>query len=691
MATLEKIRSKSVLLLVVIGVALLAFIIGDFLNSGRSFFGSGTTVANVDGTKISIIDFQRRNEEYNQRLQQSNQKFDGAVVQMQVLNEMINEQLLNDEVEALGIQVTNKELTEAMTGATAIPAVAQFAAQMGADSPAMLHDMLFNPGKYGLNPQDVEPLKAQWLEMERSIDQQLKYQKFGALLAGAIQANDLDKEALAAEMSTASTIDLVNVPYTSLDNKDYPVSEEELKARYNEEKYQFETEEELRKIHYIAVNIAPSAADLATAQTLMDTVVEKLKANEGVNAIRNISEVSIAERTVRASDVDAATKSFLAEAAVGAVSTPAFRADVHSVTKLLNKKMDVDTITVNMVQVQGNKTAQDSVLNLLNSGKAFAEVVNGQTVAGQENFALNTLQMGNNEQAETAKKKLMEAGADYFVLDSNEYGALIYKVVKKAAPKQMYDIAEVTYHVYPSDKTVDDLRAGLQEFVNKNNVNKSFIENAIAAGYQPLEATITANDPQINRIESTRKMIQWAFGAEAGSVSPVFDKEGNDKMIALTVDEIIPAGYMPLSDAGVRTIVETRVRNDKKAEALMAKFEAGKGKGLQGYAAAVNVPVDSAVVVTFSQDFIMPLRAMEKCLTAQAPYVKQGSLNGPVKGEQGVFVYEVKKVEKSSSSLTPQQLADRYSSIMGARAVSQMALDILKENKDIENNSLTFF
>ena len=156
-------------------------------------------------------------------------------------------------------------------------------------------------------------------------------------------------------------------------------------------------------------------------------------------------------------------------------------------------------------------------------------------------------------------------------------------------------------------------------------------------------------------------------------------------------DEIIPAGYMPLSDAGVRTIVETRVRNDKKAEALMAKFEAGKGKGLQGYAAAVNVPVDSAVVVTFSQDFIMPLRAMEKCLTAQAPYAKQGSLNGPVKGEQGVFVYEVKKVEKSSSSLTPQQLADRYSSIMGARAVSQMALDILKENKDIENNSLTFF
>ena len=63
MAALEKIRKKSVMLLIVIGVALLAFIIGDFLNSGSAFFGTGTTVAKVDGHKISIQDFQKRYEE----------------------------------------------------------------------------------------------------------------------------------------------------------------------------------------------------------------------------------------------------------------------------------------------------------------------------------------------------------------------------------------------------------------------------------------------------------------------------------------------------------------------------------------------------------------------------------------------------------------------------------------------------
>jgi len=147
MAVLEKIRSKSVFLLIVIGVALLAFIIGDFLNSGRSFFGAGTTVAKVDGTKISITDFQRRYEQYNQQLQASNQKVDGAVVQNQVLQDMVTEQLLEEEAEALGIDVTDAEITEAMTGQGAVPAVVQMVRQLGLESPAQLHDLVFNPGR----------------------------------------------------------------------------------------------------------------------------------------------------------------------------------------------------------------------------------------------------------------------------------------------------------------------------------------------------------------------------------------------------------------------------------------------------------------------------------------------------------------------------------------------------------------
>ncbi|HIR37693.1 MAG TPA: SurA N-terminal domain-containing protein [Candidatus Limisoma gallistercoris] len=690
MAVLEKIRSKSVFLLIVIGVALLAFIIGDFLNSGRSFFGAGTTVAKVDGTKISITDFQRRYEQYNQQLQASNQKVDGAVVQNQVLQDMVTEQLLEEEAEALGIDVTDAEITEAMTGQGAVPAVVQMARQLGLESPAQLHDLVFNPGKYGAQDADVAQVRAQWLEMEKNVTNQLKYQKIGVLLSGAIQANDLDKEAIAADMSTASTVDLVNVPYSSLDNKDFPVSDEELQARYEKEKSQFKTEDEIRKIHYIAVNIVPSQDDLAKAQKLFNSVDSTLRVTTGVESVRNISELTINQRTVRSNDVDAATREFIASAAEGAVSAPRFRSDEHSLVKLLSKKMDVDSVNVDMLQVQGAKKVQDSVLNLLNSGKPFAEVADNKVAGGQQNMWMNLMQMGVDSKSVEAKKKLLAAGSEYFVIDSNDNAALIYRVNEKRAPKQMYEIAEVSYKVFPSDETIDNLRAGLQKYISANNTAKLFADNAIASGYQALEAEVTAETPQINGIESTRKEVQWAFGAEKGSVSSIYDKEGNDKMIAVALDDIIPAGYMPLSDSGVRSVIETKVRNDKKGEKLLADYK-GKASDLAGYAKLMNVPVDTAVTITFSQDFIPVLRNMESKLTAEAPYAKQGSLNGPVKGDQGVFVYKVVKNEKSSTQMTPEQLAQRYSMSMGSAAVSRMAVEILKENKDIVNNLIDFY
>lgn len=690
MAVLEKIRSKSVFLLIVIGVALLAFIIGDFLNSGRSFFGAGTTVAKVDGTKISITDFQRRYEQYNQQLQASNQKVDGAVVQNQVLQDMVTEQLLEEEAEALGIDVTDAEITEAMTGQGAVPAVVQMARQLGLESPAQLHDLVFNPGKYGAQDADVAQVRAQWLEMEKNVTNQLKYQKIGVLLSGAIQANDLDKEAIAADMSTASTVDLVNVPYSSLDNKDFPVSDEELQARYEKEKSQFKTEDEIRKIHYIAVNIVPSQDDLAKAQKLFNSVDSTLRVTTGVESVRNISELTINQRTVRSNDVDAATREFIASAAEGAVSAPRFRSDEHSLVKLLSKKMDVDSVNVDMLQVQGVKKVQDSVLNLLNSGKPFAEVADNKVAGGQQSMWMNLMQMGADSKSVEAKKKLLAAGSEYFVIDSNDNAALIYRVNEKKAPKQMYEIAEVSYKVFPSDETIDNLRAGLQKYISANNTAKLFADNAIASGYQALEAEVTAETPQINGIESTRKEVQWAFGAEKGSVSSIYDKEGNDKMIAVALDDIIPAGYMPLSDSGVRSVIETKVRNDKKGKKLLADYK-GKASDLAGYAKLMNVPVDTAVTITFSQDFIPVLRNMESKLTAEAPYAKQGSLNGPVKGDQGVFVYKVVKNEKSSTQMTPEQLAQRYSMSMGSAAVSRMAVEILKENKDIVNNLIDFY
>ncbi len=676
------------MLLIVIGVALLALIIGYFLNSGRSFFGAGTTVAKVDGEKISIIDFQKRYEEQNQRLQESNQKVDPALVQNQVLNQMINEQLLKEELDALCITVSDAEITEAMTGETANYQVIQFAQQLGMESPAQLHEFIFNPGKFQATEADVAPVCEQWLKLEEQTIQQLKAGKLGNLITGAIQANKLDKAALLAENNDGASIEIVNEQYASLKDDDYKVTDEELKARYDKEKQQYKIDQELRKIHFISVDIVPNDKDLAEAKAVFDKVEAALRGNVGLDAARNIGEASINQKTVRLSDVYGAQKTFLEAAAVEEVSAPTFEGYTHKVTKLLAKKNDVDSVRVDMIQVQGAKKVQDSVLNLLNSGKPFAEVVDNKVAVGQENQWMNLMQIGNEDKAQQAKAKILAAADGYFVVDSNENAALIYKVHEKVAPKAMFDIAEVSYTVYPSDETIDGLRTSLQDYINTNNTGKNFIDNATAKGYTAMEATISADMAQINRIESTRKEIQWAFGAEKGSVSPIFDKEGNDKMIALTLDEVIPAGYMPLSDPSVKANIERLVRNDKKAEALIAKYK-GKANSIPAYAQLMKQKVDT-ITVNFAQDFI-PGVGMESVLSAQAPYAKVNTIQGPVKGDQGVFVYKVVKKEKAASTLSDDLIDQRFAGQFGGSVVSQLFFDILKEGKTIKNNLIEFY
>ncbi|MDE5554211.1 MAG: SurA N-terminal domain-containing protein, partial [Muribaculaceae bacterium] len=116
MATLEKIRSKSVLLFVIIIVALLAFILGDFLTSGRTYFGSGTAVAEAKGKKIDYTLYQQQMERAQEQSRNYNNNVDADELSQNVIQGLIGQELLKQEYEDLGIRVSDNEISEAMTG-----------------------------------------------------------------------------------------------------------------------------------------------------------------------------------------------------------------------------------------------------------------------------------------------------------------------------------------------------------------------------------------------------------------------------------------------------------------------------------------------------------------------------------------------------------------------------------------------
>ena len=685
MAALETIRKKAVLLTVVIGLALLAFILGDLLNSGQAFFGDGTTIVKVGDEKIDAVEFQKRYEEVSAQYQNSGAQMpDGALIQNNVIEGMITEKLLNKELEAVGVYVTDLELTEAMTGATASPMMVQYAQQMGFESPAQMYDVLFNPAKYGFTADQVAEAKANWLRLEKDMEMMIKQSKLQTLMMGALQANKLDTKAMFEENAVTSEVAYVKGNFAELNEAELEVTDAELKAKYNEVKNMFKLDEELRTGVVIAVDVVPSTQDQDEAKALIDTTMTLLRANAGVDAVRSFSELVISENKTRLSDIrDTQIKEFVEKAKVGEVSEPKFISNEYTIAKLNGKEMAVDSVQMNVVTVQGDKNVQDSIMAALNGGKNFAEVVDGKVAQGQENVWQVLIGA-----ADSVKTKVLNADAKYFVLTANDQMAYIAKVNKKVAPKQLYDVAVISHKVLPSVKTINDLRDNLKEFINTYNTLAAVESNAVKMGYQPMPFELTSTTPQINGIANTRKAVQWVFGASKGSVSPIFDKENKDKMVVVALREVYDEGYMPLNDANIKEFVSMQALNDKKVNALYEKYN-GKANDLAGYAELMNSKIDTAQV-TFGQPFVAGIGMGENKFVAEVYGAKEGELSSMVKGNSGVYVFQV--VKHNRSERTPGAEVERqFNSTRGASAVMQNIDAILRKSTTVENEMIKFF
>ena len=692
MATLEKIRKRSVLLLVIIGAALVAFIIGDFLNSGRNIFGDGTTVAKVDGEKIDYLAFQQRYSEFTEQNKNASQQ-DAATVQNQVLGTMIQETLFNEEYDALGIDVTDTELSNYMYKQMAMrdqdfaQTLGQLAQSLAGNEKAnallgnaasqemmvqSIRKIIFNPNQFGLTSEQVKAAQDWWLTKENDATEQLKQAKFGMLFQGAVQANALEIEAMKAQRMNSYDVQMVAIPYASLKDDDYKVSDEEIKAVYNAEKNRFALDEEARLAYYITVPVAPSAADLQKADSA-------LHASQGLEGVRQFNELSINERKARQSELASLgmdAKQFADSAAVGQISKIYTRGDNRTIYRLLSKNSEIDSVKVVVAPVEGDKKKQDAALADLNAGKAVKDVKADTT----EIDIFAALQQG--AMTDEQKAKLLAAGDEYFVLDSTDKGAAICKVIEKKAPKTVYNIGEVSFVVDPSKDTRANLLNDLQKFLDKNNTAQAFFDNAAKAehSYTAMRDVVLSSQAMLgNSVKNSSKLIHWLFkDAKEGEVSAI--QQDNDVLIVVALAQVYDDGFRPLSDPETKAYCEMKARNLKKADALAKKY-AGKANDINGYARLMNSAVQTLTVGTYPN--------MEAALDGQVPFAKVGKVYGPVKGTNSLFVYTVVKKNAAVNKIDDAQLANMCKQQLG-QALTSDFWALLKGGKEVTNNIINF-
>ncbi len=697
MATLEKIRSKAAFLVVVIGLALLAFIIGDFLNSGQSFFMMNQNkVATVNGKAIGVEEYQERvnarTEQMQAMYQQNGMSMPegmSANIQMEVYEQMVNEMLMDEELKNLGIAVSDAELQDMLTGDNIhLEIVRAFTdPATGAFDRASLDNYLniiFHPEENGYTePEQLQQIAMQrqaWLDMEEQIRQSRAYEKFMNLLMASMQPNKVDAEMAYAAQTNSVDIAYAVQSYTTVADSTITISKSDIQAQYDKMKARYETPE-VRTIRYVAVDVKPSTDDYARVEEKINMLQETFATtNDIASIVDNNSDRPYDDVFVVVDNMPADMKAFVEGAKVGDATAPAFANDAYTMYRLVDTKTAPDTITVQLVNFVMGDNRVDSVYNVLVAGGDFDAL--GEDINTIAEFAVTEDMYANLGREFVAD--VFAAGNSYFKTQSLGGTQHIAKVVKRTAPVAKAKVATLTIEVVPSVDTETNLYNTLSSYVATHNNVQQFADSAYTAGYTAMPADCQATQTTLPGMQNARQIIHWAFNAKKGEFSEIY--EIDDRYVVAALEKITKEGYRPMSE--LETTLTSAARRDKKADVIKEQLAAAAPTTMSAYATAMKAEVDTVKFVSVASPSIAGL-GYEPIIAGAANSLEVGELSAPVAGNRGVYVMEV--VNKNSATRPYDEAAELQRLQQQYTAAANQFVEVLKEKANVENTLVRFF
>ena len=700
MATLEKIRNKSVLLFVVIIVALLAFILGDFLTSGRTFLGSGTTIAEAGNAKVDYIEYQNRINAISEQTRNSQQSPDNDELTQEVLRDLLVAKLLEQEYTDLGIVVTDKELSEALTGKNPHPAAAQFINTMAqylglpAATGVEVYQAMMNPTRYGLPAEVGTQLKQYWVAVEDDVENTLKNQKFSELVLGLFTANELDAQSYFNDITKSRNFSYALKDYNAVADADVEVTDDDRKAAWQKNMSRYTIAEPVRSVDYIIVRIEPSQADRLAGQQVVEDALLALNSTEGTEAVSaNAMFVVNRANTTKEQISDNTLKNYIDTAVVGKASTLKTIGDSYTLVKLLGKSEGIDSINVSMLtRVDGGDL--DSLKNELDKNVSFATLLEDELCQGQDSIWTTLVVEGIPAKLKNALVN-NTIGKAFILTDSVQGQAVqtLYRINNRHKPVPVYDVAVIDYTIDPSSETLTNLSTDLNTFVSNNSSANEFAANAAEAGYTVLNTVVMASSPHVAANADSRPAVKWLMNAKKGQVMPVYQDSKQTYLLAAAVKGVYDGEYLPWNADVIADQINAEALKNKKAEILLERY-AGQAQDLEGYAKLMETEVKTGDV-TFSAPMLATIGYGESALQGAIAAAEQGAVVGPVKGNNELMVFSVNEEEEQGREYKFEEYSNQFNRSFGlgnARYMQNPAymLQLLLGSEKVDNYSLNF-
>ncbi len=709
MALIGTIRKNNWLLLVVIGLALVAFLFMDSM--GNQNLGSGVTgptIGEVAGTEIGYNEFQRA-----QSTLYNNSSADPFVVKNTLWNFFVEKALVNKEANALGIDVSKEELRDLQFGANLSPIIQQSFRnqQTGQVDRASLENIKNQIDNGDFRKPEFANARAYWGEQEKQIVKDQKQAKLSSLVSKAMFTPTWMIEMQNAENQANYSFDYVKIPFDYIPNTDVEISDADLKSYIQSNPAKYTNDKETRRAEFIVFDVIATPADSMARKEEMNLKISELKRTKEIavdSAFAINNNGSYVNYYAKADEMPENLKSVVPTMEVGTVYGPYIDNGFYSAIKLLDKKVVPDSVEArhilrrvapgDFVGMETAKAKIDSIKNEITSRRAkFADMATqfsedaGSAAKGGDlgSFVQGAMVPEFNKAAMFGAEKELQ-------VVTTSIGVHLIEVLNKKYTNQepKYKTAIIRIPITPSKDTQDNLYADVSELISKNKDITSLKAAADAKGISTeTSAFVDQNAYALGSLGSgntSREIVKWMFNGntEIGNVSPeVYTYSDpnfyyNNKYVAVSLNATNPKGLSTVD--GVRSQIENLVKNKKKGEQIISKIS---GNDINAIASQFGQTVANVPSANLSSTSIPGMGNEPKVLSTVAA-TAANSVSNPVIGNSGVYI--VKTTNKYDAPPATNIPSLRATANNADRSRARTALmNALKKEADIKDRRLS--